>query len=163
MTSMPASRRRRAITLTPRSWPSSPTFASSTRIGWATLEDRRLHVRPELRSKRFHDLAARGARSHGRDRRRHDVGVGVADDVDELVEGPAEAFGIATCAMDAERLDLSLLRLGIHAMQLERQVAWRLSVGVDADDDALPGLLGQLEVVGRVRDLLLQPAGLDTG
>src|SRR5581483_1681629 len=36
MTSMPASRSARATTLTPRSWPSRPTFASSTRIGALT-------------------------------------------------------------------------------------------------------------------------------
>src|SRR5215813_12532919 len=33
MTSMPASRRARAMTLAPRSWPSRPGFAMSTRIG----------------------------------------------------------------------------------------------------------------------------------
>src|SRR4051812_3431405 len=33
MTCMPASRRARATTLMPRSWPSSPTLASTTRIG----------------------------------------------------------------------------------------------------------------------------------
>src|SRR5437763_1605748 len=33
MTCMPASRRARATTLTPRSWPSSPTLARTTRIG----------------------------------------------------------------------------------------------------------------------------------
>src|SRR5450432_2848863 len=32
MTSMPASRRARAITLAPRSWPSRPGFATRTRI-----------------------------------------------------------------------------------------------------------------------------------
>src|SRR5262245_3692099 len=36
MTSMPASRSARATTLTPRSWPSSPTLARSTRIGTFT-------------------------------------------------------------------------------------------------------------------------------
>src|SRR4051794_30290976 len=33
MTCMPASRRARATTLTPRSWPSRPTLARTTRIG----------------------------------------------------------------------------------------------------------------------------------
>src|SRR5262249_32444653 len=37
MTCMPASRRARATTLTPRSWPSSPTLASTMRIGGAVL------------------------------------------------------------------------------------------------------------------------------
>src|SRR4051812_17414701 len=37
MTSMPASRRQRATTLTPRSWPSRPTLASSTRMFSDTL------------------------------------------------------------------------------------------------------------------------------
>src|SRR5579875_764429 len=36
MTSMPASRRARATTLAPRSWPASPGFATSTRIGRET-------------------------------------------------------------------------------------------------------------------------------
>src|ERR1700728_890214 len=36
MTSIPASRSVRATTLTPRSWPSSPTLARSTRIGCGT-------------------------------------------------------------------------------------------------------------------------------
>src|SRR5215470_1667443 len=126
MTSMPASRRRRAITLTPRSWPSSPTFASSTRIGWLKLEDRRLHVGPELRAKRFDDLSTRGAGAHGLDRRGHDVGVRVADGLDEVVERPGETRGVAGRAVDAQRLDLALLRFGIHAMQHERQVARRL-------------------------------------
>src|SRR6185312_3708346 len=35
MTSMPASRSARATIFTPRSWPSSPTLASKTRIGAA--------------------------------------------------------------------------------------------------------------------------------
>ena len=33
MTCMPASRRARATTLMPRSWPSRPTLASTTRMG----------------------------------------------------------------------------------------------------------------------------------
>src|SRR6266850_2004963 len=42
MTSMPASRRARATILTPRSWPSSPTLATSTRIGGMALRIVRL-------------------------------------------------------------------------------------------------------------------------
>src|SRR5260370_39535071 len=37
MTSMPASRKARAITLTPRSCPSSPGFASKTLILWSLI------------------------------------------------------------------------------------------------------------------------------
>ena len=37
MTSMPASRNARATILAPRSWPSRPTFATSTRIGARTV------------------------------------------------------------------------------------------------------------------------------
>src|SRR5690348_7260497 len=48
MTSMPASRRARAITLAPRSWPSSPGLATTTRIGPAatpiTASMKRLHT-----------------------------------------------------------------------------------------------------------------------
>src|SRR6476660_7845790 len=159
---MPASRRRRAITLTPRSWPSSPTFASSTRIGWVTLEDRRLHVCSELCAKCLDALAARGTGTDRLDRCRHAVGVRVANHLDQIVERPGEASRVARSPVQTQRLDFSLPRLGIHPMQLERQVAGRLAVGVHADDDTLTCLLGQLEIVRRVRDLLLQPAGLDT-
>src|SRR5262245_22322863 len=37
MTCMPASRRARATTLMPRSWPSSPTLARTTRMGGAEV------------------------------------------------------------------------------------------------------------------------------
>src|SRR6185312_7278031 len=38
MTSIPASRRAVAMTLAPRSWPSSPTLATRTRMGRSTPE-----------------------------------------------------------------------------------------------------------------------------
>src|SRR5690348_7353018 len=56
---MPASRRARAITLAPRSWPSSPGLATSTRIGGRMLEMRRLLVSPEHVAERIADLAER--------------------------------------------------------------------------------------------------------
>src|SRR3954471_9564782 len=37
MTSMPASRRARAMILAPRSWPSRPGLATTTRIFWVVL------------------------------------------------------------------------------------------------------------------------------
>src|ERR1700687_4824744 len=44
MTSIPASRKARAITLAPRSWPSRPGFATSTRIFKSAID---LHLTTE--------------------------------------------------------------------------------------------------------------------
>src|SRR5262245_8572670 len=77
MTCMPASRRARATTLTPRSWPSSPTLARTTRRGGAEVitgflkrpqtarprQGRLQRVyRGAFRSRREHLLAGRGGR-----------------------------------------------------------------------------------------------------
>src|SRR5437660_2655649 len=67
MTSMPASRRARAITFAPRSWPSRPGLAINTRIGRSGIRGSLAHAR------RFRSLGIwlrhrRAARPKGLDR-----------------------------------------------------------------------------------------------
>src|SRR5579862_3706244 len=70
---MPASRSARAITLAPRSWPSSPGLATSTRIGRFILNVGRFLVRTEHTAKGIADFAERGIRAHGIEQERHGV------------------------------------------------------------------------------------------
>src|SRR5512140_1037815 len=70
MTSKPASRMALATTLAPRSCPSSPAFATKTRIFRAMnsssrLEDRRLAVDAESPAERVADLPQRGLGANG--------------------------------------------------------------------------------------------------
>src|SRR6266436_1944913 len=77
MTSIPASRRQRATTLAPRSWPSSPTLAINTRMGlpgmggWTPSREARLHARGPggAHVLRALDDRARGAIAIGRQSR----------------------------------------------------------------------------------------------
>src|ERR1039458_890912 len=86
---MPASRSARAITLAPRSWPSSPGLATSTRIGgfiycpvrvqvtqasWPVLLDmRRLLIRAKHPAECVADLAQRRVSTHRIQNERHGV------------------------------------------------------------------------------------------
>src|SRR5438552_3578123 len=55
MTSKPASRRARATTLAPRSWPSSPGFATKTRMGRSVMEGvQKMHLH-KMRGRRSRD------------------------------------------------------------------------------------------------------------
>src|SRR4051812_4802934 len=87
MTSMPASRSARAMIFAPRSCPSRPGLATTTRIfrspaGMAgaivanrgPLEDRRLPVGPEDLLQRRDDLALAAVGPRRLEQRRHEVG-----------------------------------------------------------------------------------------
>src|SRR5580700_3045369 len=75
ITSMPASRSARAITLAPRSCPSRPGLATSTRIGrdMVYLEVRLFLVSAEHRAERVADLAQRCISLHRVQNIRHGV------------------------------------------------------------------------------------------
>src|SRR5690349_17716129 len=81
MTSMPASRKARAITLAPRSWPSRPGFAINTRSFRPTpptpspqsLNDRYFLVLAPHLPQRVAHLAHRRVGADRIDDRRHDV------------------------------------------------------------------------------------------
>src|SRR3954449_4001420 len=91
MTSMPASRRARAMILAPRSWPSKPGLATTTRILRAVavvigagslasrLEDRGLRVGPEDLLQGGDHLALGGADAGSGDDRLHQVAVAGGD------------------------------------------------------------------------------------
>src|SRR5688572_741358 len=92
MTSIPASRRARAMIFAPRSWPSSPGLATTTRIlrppaepvaavsvlasTGGTLEDRGLRVGAEHPLERLDDLALAGVCASTVEQRIHEVAVG---------------------------------------------------------------------------------------
>src|SRR5262249_61322550 len=68
MTSMPASRSALAMILAPRSWPSRPGFAITTRIFWATIPQ--VYEREVDRSRLLAGVAEPGWRAVGLPRRR---------------------------------------------------------------------------------------------
>src|SRR5204862_7906393 len=78
MTSMPASRRARATSLAPRSWPSSPGLATSTRTGMVvrtpshSKHDGLLELAPLVLEHADH-LADRAVRLGAVDQQRHQV------------------------------------------------------------------------------------------
>src|SRR5262245_45109463 len=74
MTSKPASRKVRAMTLAPRSWPSSPGLATSTRyaIGCTSLNSYRFLEDAEHFAHRLGDLTNSGVGTHGVDNIRHE-------------------------------------------------------------------------------------------
>src|SRR5579862_2586413 len=94
MTSMPASRSARAITLAPRSWPSSPGLATSTRIGGFILYVRRFLVRPEHFAQGIADLTQRGVCAYRIQDERHSV-LGSLGGSAQRVEGLAHPAIIA--------------------------------------------------------------------
>src|SRR6185312_15661403 len=73
MTSMPASRRARAIIFAPLSWPSRPGLATRTRIGKLISDCGPLVVCSEHTAQRAANLAQCGVGANGVDQRRHQV------------------------------------------------------------------------------------------
>src|SRR5204863_6322872 len=164
MTSMPASRRARAMIFAPRSWPSRPGFAMTTRIFAATaltLEDRRLAPDTPHVSQRVAHLAHRQVRARSGQDRLHQVRVSCRAAL-ELGERLLGSGGVAARPHRTNALDLLLLERGIDAQDLERRLVVEL-VTVDADDHALPGLDLGLVAVRRLCDLSLHEVVLDRG
>src|SRR5215208_4651605 len=93
---MPASRRARAITFAPRSWPSSPGLATSTRIGCCILQVCRLLVHAEDIAQRVADFTQGGVGPYGIEQERHRV-VGPLGGAAESVERRLHAAIIAPC------------------------------------------------------------------
>src|SRR3990172_9853734 len=141
MTSIPASRRARATTLTPRSWPSRPILARRTRLGGATSEDDRLDVAAEDCTQRLDDLAARRPRAPGLDRLRHEILVALRSPL-QLLEALRDGRLTARSLEGGDLADLALLGLGVDAVELEGEpVLAGVAVRIDADDHSLPALL----------------------
>src|SRR5918911_4712776 len=135
MTSIPASRRARAMILAPRSCPSRPGLATTTRIflllvpastrrasllrGRDHLEDRRLGVGPEDLLERGHDLALAGVRARALDDRLDQVGVARR----RLLEPPERRLDLRAGAARAHRREppyLLALERGVDPQDLDR-------------------------------------------
>src|SRR6266576_2166130 len=125
---MPASRSARAITLAPRSWPSRPGLATSTRIGFVICSDRaRFLIGAEYVPQSVTDLAQRRVGADGIQNVRHGV-VRTLGRAPEAVQRPGHLrpipplpqrrqFGylaFVRCLIDLEDLD------GFLAIRLER-------------------------------------------
>src|SRR5579862_9599534 len=161
MTSMPASRRARAITLAPRSWPSSPGLATRTRMGWEDiLEVGSLRVSAEDGAEGIADFSQGGVGSDGVEQERHGV-FGAFSGALEGVECVSNSVTVAPGAECGEFLPLVSGGVLVDLQQLDG-----LLVGleaVDADDDALPGLDFALVSIAGGGDFGLREAGFDGG
>src|SRR6185503_15899768 len=164
MTSMPASRSAAATTLAPRSWPSRPGLAISTRMGSSIVppsENRRLAPGAEDLAQHVHHLAQRrvglGALHEGG----HEVHRRAGVDAD-AVERLAHLGGAARPAQLAQLAAALALGLVADLEHLEAVVLLvRLHELVDAHDDLPARLQLALVLVGRLADLALEPALLE--
>src|SRR5262245_14098916 len=183
---MPASRRARAITLAPRSCPSRPGFAMTTRslrmsvvssqgsvasgqpgnwplaTGHWPLQPSYdwdfLVLAPHV-AKRVADLADRGVGADRIDDRRHQVRGGPCRGP-KRIERSDDRVVVARLL---EFFELRQLRAGgglVDVEDLDRRLVLLHEV-VDADDDFLLPLDGLLEAVGALGDLLLREPALD--
>src|SRR3954469_6370544 len=120
MTSMPASRRARAMILAPRSCPSRPGLATTTRIlrsvavviSGGSLEHRRLGVGPEDLLHRRDHLALGGAGAGGGEDRRHQVGLAGARPL-ELGQGAGDGGAVAAGPSRRQAVDLLAFEAGV--------------------------------------------------
>src|SRR5215204_5809584 len=141
MTSIPASRRARAMILAPRSCPSKPGLATTTRILRAvaasisavSLEDRGLGVGPEDLLHRRDHLALGRPGTGGCEDRRHQVLRGGGGAL-QLGEGALHRGPVALGAGRGKAADLLAFQRRVDAQDRGRLFAL-LDEVVDADDD----------------------------
>src|SRR5690606_24496881 len=159
------------MTLAPRSWPSRPGFATSTRIGRVRLA---VTFSSSPRSDHRHgpvlavhgleavgDLPQRSVGAHRAQKVRHQVLPGACRLL-QRVEGSAPLVLIALPAHACEALALALLPLGVHRQKRDVR---RLLVAqrIDADHDLAALGYGLFVAVGAVGDAPLEVAVLDGG
>src|SRR5829696_1185836 len=117
MTSIPASRSARAMILAPRSWPSRPGLATTTRsrvvagrslvaLTVCSLEDRCLAVGAEDLLQRGDGLALGGVGASALQQRRHQVAVRLGSRLLELTQQPLDGRTVAPLADSADTLGL---------------------------------------------------------
>src|SRR6059036_2668305 len=125
---MPASRSALAMILAPRSWPSRPTLATTTRsrpdvLVWITsalLVDRGLAVSAENVLQRGDDLALGSAGAGAVEQRRHEVAVRVGGHLAQLAQHAVDRGGVAGAAQAAHAIDLLALELRVDMQDLDR-------------------------------------------
>src|SRR5581483_7377308 len=153
---MPASRSARAITFAPRSCPSSPTFAITTRTRPAIRRRASRATRPTPPS--AHRTSLRGSRRPSRRRRSPEAGsCRAARRPPSAVRAPPPPP-----AQRPHPLDLLALERRVDLEQ-RRLVVLVDGEPVDADDHALPRLDLLLVAKRRLRDLALEEVVLDRG
>src|SRR5215470_16032931 len=116
MTSKPASRKEAATTLAPRSCPSSPALATSTRIlrsKHSLLELGRFVMLAEHHAHRLPHLALGGVDARTVDQERHQVLRFVTRRLGERGQAPRHEIVVTRLAQLAERRHLVLFDLGI--------------------------------------------------
>src|SRR5262245_37372968 len=162
---MPASRRALAMTLAPRSWPSSPGFAMITRIlcteTLAASNYRRFLVFPPDFPKRIAHFADGRIPADGFDEQRHRIGRAAGAFL-EGVQGRADAAIVPRLTQPIERCQLPLGRRLVDVERANRLVLVSDEL-IDADDDLVALLDRLLELVGAFRDFPLWVAFLHSG
>src|SRR5262245_58951637 len=140
MTCMPASRKARATTLMPRSWPSSPTLARTMRRGGrlaivflnaSGLPFRRPVIAAENIRQGFHDLADGATDLGGFQQARHQVFLTGCDSAN-LGQGTLDGLGVALLLHLPEAGELLLFHALVDDQRFERFL-FRLLKGIDAD------------------------------
>jgi hypothetical protein len=160
---MPASRSMRATTRSPRSWPSSPSLASTTRICWSAVRPRSVRCRCRTpRPARPRSLLG-GVGTHGVEDRGHQVDGGIGGVGPHPGERDPNHLVVPILLHPGQALALELLDLGVDAQQVLLALVVPLGERVDADDDPLTGVDLALEPVGRLGDLPDEPAVVDPG
>src|SRR5579859_2352631 len=113
---MPASRKARQMTFTPRSCPSRPTLPINTRMRPA-LVDGVFDIPSPFLHKRVDDLATAGIRPHRLDGLRHQVGVGIPGDVPQAAERSSDGSVVAFDPNLLQLGNLPLLYVGLDRVQ----------------------------------------------
>src|SRR5678816_2252932 len=166
MTSIPASRRARAMTLAPRSWPSSPglaiitrifctgTYSPATRNRLNSSDYRRFFVFAPDVPERVAHFSYGGVCAHRVDEERHGVGRRAGP----LLQRLERAMHVGVVARLTQLIELRklLLRCGLVDVQGPN---WLLVVRhelVHADDDLVALLDGLLEFVRAIGDFTLR-------
>src|SRR5690606_31174317 len=171
MTSMPASRSAAAITLAPRSWPSSPALPSRILGVYpvtciAPLPSRSSELRgwlvgAEDLPQRTRDLTDRGVGEHRLADGRHEVVASPRRAGQPLERAPnLRTVALGTHAL--ERAHLRLVRFFRKRLGLDRRLLLARILGpIDADHGDRPVVHAPLVFVGPARDLALDPAGAE--
>src|SRR5436309_2372777 len=164
MTSMPASRSARAMIFAPRSWPSRPGFATTTRILWAPVGGTSVHGRFAVRApdvlQRGDDLALARVGARAFEQRRHEVDMGARRALAQGPEAGGDRYSITPRAHPLQPIELLALKRRIDPQRRDRRVALGLEA-VDPDHGALQRVDLGLQLVACVRDLALREVLLD--
>src|SRR5687768_9878762 len=140
MTSMPASRSARAMIFAPRSWPSRPGLATTTRSLRAPAGCISVHRRLEVRAphvlQRGDDLALAGVRAGAVQQRRHEVRARARRATAQIGERDLDGAGVAARAYALQTVELLALERRVDPQRRDLRVAVALEA-VDPDDDAL--------------------------